>query len=145
MPTLELKKCHEWHRVGDVIMTFTSAGDMEDKVWNEFLVFLKAQEGARIVFCVASNDQGTMSANQRKSGAEILKQMNLHAIVVTDSRLVRGILTAVGWLGADVRPQSWAALDTAVKQASDDPTTQKTLFELATEFRRRTSSAGPRR
>lgn len=132
---------HDWHQYGDVIMTFTRGGEVSDALWDEFVAYIE-QAQARVLLAVTSIDMATMSATQRKKGAEALKNKNLTAIVITDSRIARGILTAVSWLGADVKPIPWSSLDTALDLATKDPTVRGQLQSIAREFYSQTEQRG---
>jgi hypothetical protein len=55
------------------------------------------------------------SSTQRKAMAEILKSRNVSTAVVTDQAIVRGIVTAIGWLGANMRAFSWTETTAALE------------------------------
>jgi len=50
---------------------------------------------------------------ERSRAAELFKERQLSFAVVTDSALVRGFATALGWLGTNVAAFSWAHSDDA--------------------------------
>ncbi|NVB39160.1 hypothetical protein G6O69_15060 [Pseudenhygromyxa sp. WMMC2535] len=62
-----------------------------------------------------------VSGAQRRRGAEILKRRKIAAFVVTDDRLIRGIATAVGWLGANTKAYPLQDLPTVIESLHAEP------------------------
>lgn len=130
---LQINATHTWMRVDDVLVGMTIEGEIDDAVWDKFLSDLDRDDVRVILQLTAPNSAG-LSALQRKKAADIMKKKSMPAIVVTDSRMVRGILTAVSWLGAQVLGFSWSALEDAVKHTSSDVKTQSKLVTIARDF-----------
>lgn len=131
MAGLKMKEPHEWHLVGDVMVTFTVAGDISDRLWDRFLADLNNNE-VRVIFSCAEN--GNISSMQRKLTSEALQAKNIYAVVVTNSRITRGMLTAISWLGANMNGYSWENLEGAIKDAKN-PSVENEIRTLAKSFR----------
>jgi hypothetical protein len=123
---------HEWEVVGDVIATRTS-GEMPVDAWDGFIHDLVSQDVKRIFSLVVG--PATMSANQRKHGADTFRARNIEAVVVTDHRMTRGILTALSWLGANIKGYSWADLGKALEYVSRSPEQRLQLEQIAERCR----------
>ena len=123
---------HEWEVIGDVIATRTS-GAMPQDAWAGFIRDLIRHDVKRIFSLVVG--PATLSANQRKHGAETFKARNIEAVVVTDHRLTRGIITALSWLGTNIRGYSWADLDDALVYVSQSAEQRLALERIAARCR----------
>ncbi|NJK32665.1 MAG: hypothetical protein HC927_09785 [Deltaproteobacteria bacterium] len=129
---------HAWQRVGDIVVSFTASGAIDDEVWLQFVSAL-GEDGVRMAFAVTVDEAFGISATQRKSAAEVMQARNLSAVAVTNSRVLRGVLTAVSWLGAKVKAYPWDALDAAVDATGATPEQKDQLRQLALGFRKATS------
>lgn len=123
---------HEWEVVGDVIATRTS-GAMPQDPWEGFMQDLVNHDVRRIFSLVVG--PATITAGQRKHGAETFKARNIEAVVVTDHRLTRGIITALSWLGVNIKGYSWADLDSALAYVSRSAEQRLTLERIAVRCR----------
>lgn len=102
----------KWKRVGDVLVVLTGTGPILPAKWDEFLRDLQNEPITK--YLGVSVGSVAMTSVQRKQGADIVKQRGIMSVVVTDDRLVRGVVTAVGWLGANVKAFSLADIDQAI-------------------------------
>jgi hypothetical protein len=132
MAGLQMKEPHEWHLVDDVMVTFTIAGTISDRLWDRFIADLK-NNNVRVIFSCADN--GNISSSQRKLTSETLQAKNIYAVVVTNSRITRGMLTAISWLGGQLNGFSWDDLDGALK-AAQNPKVENQIRDLALSFRK---------
>jgi hypothetical protein len=98
----------KWTVVGDVFIAHATAGPMQESVWELFVKDLKSKPFTKCL--VTSKGVVEVSSVQRKSGSEALKNRNIPSAVVTDERVVRGIVTAASWLGVNIKAFSWAEL-----------------------------------
>ena len=133
MQRFQLTRPHEWHRVGDVVVTATIGGHIDDQLWDSFLQFIDTND-TRILFCLTNNDVSTITSIQRKKAADVLSRRAFAAVVLTDSRVIRGVLTAMSWLGAQFRPYRWTQIEDAARIVVADPAEQRQLVDLANEF-----------
>ncbi|MFM2415802.1 MAG: hypothetical protein RL385_525 [Pseudomonadota bacterium] len=61
----------------------------------------------------ATGEDFRVTGQERSRAAVLFKERQLSFAVVTDSALVRGFATALGWLGTNVAAFSWAHSDDA--------------------------------
>jgi hypothetical protein len=104
--------------VGDLLITVSVAGSVDGGVLNErdmkqLIGALKS--GPVTKYLAGFIGSASSTATQRKEGAELIRSRNIPVAVVTDDRLVRGFVTAVSWIGANVSAFSWANTAGALK------------------------------
>ena len=73
-----------------------------EEEWERWLDLCRLREG-RDMRCLVDTRGGGPDPRQRKQLAEVLQKLDGRSAIVTDSLLVRGIITALAWLGAPVR------------------------------------------
>jgi len=97
--------------VQDLLISVACAGSSDGGVPSEAdtAKFITALETAPITRVLATSvgDIST-SSTARKRDAEALKKRGIRTAAVTDDAMVRGIVTAVSWLGANIAAFSWA-------------------------------------
>ena len=115
----------KWTQVGDVLIVCSTSGTMPEQGYDQLM---KAAQSAPIKKMIALN-AGTTEVNsvQRKQAAELNKAKGLNCAVVTDDRLVRGIVTAVSWLGGNLKPFSWSNLRDAVRYLKVSPNVEEEI------------------
>lgn len=122
----------EYELVDDVMVTRNRPGPVDDRLWNKYIEeLLKADVKATFSLVEGSI---TVTATQRRSAAEALKTKSLPAVVIIDDRISRGILTAISWLGGNVKGFSWSEVDKAVNAVDTSPATRAKLATLAKKF-----------
>ncbi len=97
---------HEWIILDDLVVTITRAGDSDDSVWREFAKDLETKKVTKCLGGALSN--ASLTSVQRKIVAEAMKKNNVKVAAVSDDRLVRGVITAVSWLGVDIKAFDWS-------------------------------------
>ena len=125
IPSINMK----WRRVGDVMICVSGNGAVPDEVWARYLDSLENEPITKYIGVTIGSTQVT--SVQRKSGTEVLKRRGIQPAVVTDDRLVRGIVTAASWLGLDIKafatddiPKAleWLGVDVGLSQEILDTT-----------------------
>ncbi|MEM7155228.1 MAG: hypothetical protein AAF799_20435 [Myxococcota bacterium] len=122
---------HQWEIVDNVMVTVTRT--QGDKIplesWDPFIEALQSQKIKRLFALVIG--AATIDATQRKTAADTFRGHGITTAVVSDHRMTRGVLTALSWLGADVKPFPWSELEAAVTHISDSQTTSEALTKIA--------------
>jgi hypothetical protein len=104
---------HQWIVLGDLMVSFTRPGkEGPDALWQTFAKDLSKGIGRYLATSVGTVE---VTSVQRKLVADVLRNRNIPTAAVTDERLVRGLITAVAWLGADIKPFAWADLHGAIE------------------------------
>lgn len=113
----------EWKRVSRVLVAHATDGPIESEHFARFLRALQTEDFD--VYLATTTGAAEMSSTQRRSASDALSSRGKPTFIVTDSRLVRGIVTAASWLGVKVKSYPWADLDRAI----DDLVTLLALSE----------------
>jgi hypothetical protein len=102
---------------------------MGDELWERFIAELGAFDYK--AYIGASLGILELSAAQRKHAAAALRANSVHVVIITDDVLVRGVVTAVSWLGANVKSFAWKDIDRAFARLGvlDRKTTLVPLIE----------------
>jgi hypothetical protein len=101
----------KWVKDGDVMVNVNTAGNMGDELWDRFVEQLGAFDYK--YYIGASLGILELSAPQRKHAASALRNNGVQVVIITDDVLVRGVVTAVSWLGANVKSFAWKDMDRA--------------------------------
>lgn len=101
----------KWVKDGDVMVNVNTAGNIGDELWERFVTELGAFDYKHYIG--ASLGILELSATQRKHAAAALRANGVQVVIITDDVLVRGVVTAVSWLGANVKSFAWKDIDRA--------------------------------
>lgn len=112
--TTDKEAMHQHRVVGDVLVSFATDGRVPDENMDAMLEDLRSKPITKFL----GTDTGGVEVTsvQRASGAEIVREKGIFVVIVTDDRLMRGVATALSWLGANIKSYSWAKLDDAIEQ-----------------------------
>lgn len=128
----------KWVKSGEVMLNVTTAGHVNDELWASFV----AELGAHDYKCYIGASLGVLEVNalQRKEAAAALRGNGVAVAIITDDVLVRGVVTAVSWLGANVKSFAWRDFDRAlgrlgVSERKDDlvPLLERLRSEVVAE------------
>jgi hypothetical protein len=100
-----------WVFADKLMITFSGEGTVTDIRLDELV---KEALANKIEFVLGTGiGRGSMSSTQRKKSAEVFRGLTRIATVY-DDRLTRGIVTALGWLGLNIRSYDWTDLTAAI-------------------------------
>ena len=74
-----------------------------DEEWERWIAYYKMSERSEGRALIESRHGAGPNAKQRKAMAEAIKGRDIRAAVLTESLIVRGIVTAIAWLGIPQR------------------------------------------
>lgn len=125
-----------WVFVDDVFIAFLQSGQIPDDLWQEMTTELKTRNCTR---CLGSSIGAIdVTSVQRSEIVHLFKGKRCG--VLTNHAVARGVATALGWLGMQIRAWSWADLpkaleyldiDTQGKLAADVESSLNKLREMA--------------
>jgi hypothetical protein len=124
--------------VDDLLVSVSRAGSEDKGVLNQrdmahFLDVLRTAPIKRYLACMHGSFNS--SSVQRKEGADLIKSRDIEVAVITDDRLVRGIVTALSWLGARVSAFSWADIGKSLEHLRLDGEQAKGILGTIGKFR----------
>lgn len=91
-----------WIVVDDVMLTVGTSGSMPDDDWKKCVEDLEAKRVTRWVGWML--DTFDVNSVQRKLGIDAILRNKVRLAVLSDDRVVRGLVTAAAWFGVDVKP-----------------------------------------
>ena len=124
---------HRWVIIDELVISFTEVGPSRDAVWHAFVNDLISRRVTK--YLATSIGSVNVNSVQRKIVSEALKQRNVAVAAVTDDRLVRGLVTAVAWLGVNIKPFSWSEIGEAVNYLNISPAKTERIIRAAIQLR----------
>lgn len=125
---------HKWTELGPLMIAYSTGGRMVDDVFEKFVHDLKTRPIRAYLGANVGNFE--ITSIQRKYIAQELKGKNLVLAIVTDELLVRGIVTAVSWLGMNVRSFSWAEMRSALRYLALPPHLDDKALEIIQQLKK---------
>jgi hypothetical protein len=118
---------HKWTFVGDIAITFTTGGQLPEQSWDGFISDLKRKPVSR--YLATNVGSAEVTSLQRKKFVDLSKVKPFPVAVVTDERVVRGLVTAISWLGVNVKAFAWSELHDATKHLGMDETLETNVVD----------------
>jgi hypothetical protein len=119
-----------WVILDNLMISVVTTGTMGDELWERFLRDLSTKPVTKYLAATLGRSEAT--SVQRKNVADISRAKGIRTAVVTDDGVVRGFVTAVSWLGANMRAFPWANANDALTYLEvTGPAAQRALAELA--------------
>lgn len=128
----------KWTVEDGVMVVVAGEGVMPPDKWAEHMRDLADEPVTRVLGLNIGTIQ--LTSVQRKQASDIAKQRGLFSIIVSDSAMTRGIITAVSWLGANIRAFPWSDFDGAMKALRLSPEQERRVAARATELRQQCDS-----
>ncbi len=100
-----------WAIAGDVLIAFNRPQPIPDDVFEVFLKSIPTYQFTKLL--ATSTGPAHVNSSQRKHFAETFRQAKV--ATVSDHRITRGIITAMGWLGLQIRAFGWDRLRDAIE------------------------------
>jgi len=122
----------KWKIVDDVIIGVSGSGELSDAQWKEFIADMMANPVTKYLqFAVGATQ---LSSVQRKMGIDAVAEKKVKIVMVTDSTVVRGIVTAASWFGLKVSSWRPTQLDEAVKDLGVPAVKQDAIVKVAQDL-----------
>lgn len=132
-------EANNWTVQGDLMVAFFKAGPITDEVWQDYCDTIASPPCRKVM--ATSIGAVEVSSAQRKLISDVLKRSGVVVAVVTDEAIVRGLMTAVSWLGrVDLRAFPWHKVADAYLHLAPQGITQKETLDLVDAIRRRVES-----
>lgn len=103
----------KWAVNGDTVISYATEGVLESESLTALLKEFTSKPIRNYLVTVAG--PGEMSSVQRKQVAEVFNRRKVRVAVVTDETISRYIVTAISWLGVDIKAFPWKGLRDAIR------------------------------
>lgn len=126
-----------YRRVGRVFVGVHGETNPSEADWADMM---KAMRSAVGLGCVLIYSAGaTLNATQRSEAAAAIKKHNARVVLITDSILARGAVTAIGWIAGSIKAFSPAQLQQGINYLQlstlERSQVQSTVAELRAQLR----------
>ncbi len=127
-----------WGFHGSLLVTFASAGTIEPERFDEWIAAIRAH---KVEFVLgAATGANTITGAQRRQVTEVFGGLTRISVVV-DNRVTRGIFTALGWLGLNLKCHPWTEIDQAAAYLKAADVAQSAVVADLWQLRRATEAA----
>ncbi len=123
----------KWNIEDDVMVVVTGEGVMPADRWADHMRDMANEPLTKVLGLSLGNV--TLTSIQRKQASDIAKERKLFSVIVSDSAMTRGIITAVSWLGANIRAFPYTELDAAIKALKLSPEVERRVAARTTTLR----------
>jgi regulator of extracellular matrix RemA (YlzA/DUF370 family) len=86
-------------RVGRMMVAVHDAAPPSDEEWARWVALVNDPASPELRLLVETTGQGGPNAKQRKALADATHGLDVRAAILSDSMAVRGVITALAWLG----------------------------------------------
>jgi len=117
-----------WTLVDDVMVSFALPGVISDESYGRWIKDFSTKKFSKYLVTTVGIVQ--LTSVQRKGVAEVLRRRTVHAVVLTDEMLVRGLVTAISWMGVDMKAFPWSEMKAAIKHLQVAPVVEERLLEV---------------
>ena len=125
---------HKWTEIDDLMIGYSTEGRIVDDVWQKFIHDLKTKPIKK--YLGVSIGYLEITSLQRKQAADALKGRGVSLAVVTEEKLVRGIVTAASWLGVNVKSFAWSELRAALHHLAVPPHLEERAVEMVRNLKK---------
>ena len=136
VPARGERQTHTWVVVDDLVICLTQAGPIPDDLWARFARDV-ASPSVKAVLGL-SFESVSVNSVQRKAVSAAIKGKTLAAVL--DSTVTRGVLTALGWLGLNIKVFPWKQLEVAIAQTAPSKATAAIAKQRVEELLRRSNA-----
>jgi hypothetical protein len=123
---------HQWTSVGEVLISFTVPGSIGTATWDAYVKELN-KCSRYLSLCIGAVN---VTSHQRKLAADALVKRKVPVVVVADDRITRGMVTAVSWLGVNIKSFSWEEIRPAVKHLGVPAWLEDRCVEVSFQYRK---------
>lgn len=127
----------KWAVSNDVLVSFATQGVLEAKASDEVVHVLSTKPIRK--YLVTTGGPGEMTSVQRTQIADVLSKKKISVVVVTDETIVRHFVTALSWLGVDIKSFPWKDLRQAVQHLGMFGIHEERLVKVVRDLREATT------
>lgn len=103
---------HKWVIIDDLMISLTTPGRDADSVWADCAKDLSTRPITR--YLAMGMGELDVTSVQRKMVSDACIKRGIEVAVLTDEQIVRGLVTAVSWLGVKIKAFPFSKADEAL-------------------------------
>lgn len=116
-----------WTMVTDVMVSFASPGLITQESYERWIKDFSTKKFSRYLVTTVGIVQ--LTSIQRKGVADVLRSRKIDVAVVTDEMLVRGLVTAISWMGVSIKAFPWSEMRAAARHLRVSALLEERLVE----------------
>jgi hypothetical protein len=124
---------HQWQHVGGVVAAFTTEGLMPVEPWEQMIRDLQTLPIRG--YLGTSEAAVQVTSTQRKMGVDAMGGRGLPTAIVTESRVVIGLVTTASWLGAKIKAFAWKDFRLATRYLGSSPAEHDEIVAAINQMR----------
>lgn len=121
-----------WSTNYGVMIVASTDGDIADSDWDRILADMEKYPINN--YLGVTTGTTTATPLQRKRVSDILTRRGISTAIITDSRLTRGLVTAVSWFTKNIKAYSHADLSIALARLNLTPQEQGAIKDITTKL-----------
>ncbi|HEX2572824.1 MAG TPA: hypothetical protein VH877_24955 [Polyangia bacterium] len=125
-----------WKVIDDILIACSTAGEVPQELWKDLIADVRKHRVTKVIGL--SLGQSSISSSQRKEVSELARLQGIRLVNITDDKLVRGIMTALSWLGVNVIAFPMSQLREGIASLKLPLPLQERVYTEAVELRRLT-------
>jgi hypothetical protein len=129
-----------WVMVGDLVVSLATPGNVPQDALDRFLQDINAKQTKKYLAAVVGAAQ--LNGIQRKQVSEVYRRLGLQVAVLADEMLTRGIVTALGWLGVNIKAFSWRDIRAALQYLGIDEKSEAQILQAVSRLREKSGLKG---
>jgi hypothetical protein len=123
----------KWVIVDSWIISLGVAGHIPNDRWQSFMDAIKSVPITHyLAMAIGSVEPNSL---QRKEVFEFTKIKGIRVAVITDEKMVRGVVTAASWFGVDVKSFSWGQLPEAMRHFGATKSFEERALKAVTKLK----------
>jgi hypothetical protein len=130
-----------WVTVGNLVVSLATPGSVPQDAVDRFLRDLNEKQVKKYLATVIGAAQ--LNGVQRKQVSEVYRRLGLQVAVLADEVLTRGIVTALGWLGVNIKAFSWKDIRTALQYLEVSKSFEDQAIQAVSRLREGSGIKGP--
>ncbi len=120
--------------LGDIMITIHTDRPPSDSEWREYIDSLRGRD-LRALRSIVCTDGGAPTSKQRKDLNDFLGGVEVNGIVVSDSFVVRGVVTALSWYNPRIKAFTPEKIEEGLDYLHILPEEQEAIWEAMEEMR----------
>lgn len=125
---------HKWMFLDNILISVSTSGLIPDDVWGAFIDAVKKSKSTTRYLATTIGSIETTSL-QRREVFDLAKSKGFRVAVVTDEKMVRGIVTAASWVGVDAKAFTWESLREAIRSLDAPPDLEERTAAAVTKLK----------
>ena len=122
-----------WVTVGNLVVSLATPGNVPQDSVDGILRDINDKQIKKYLATVIGASQ--LNGLQRKQFSDVSQRLGLQVAVVADEVLTRGIVTALGWLGMNIKSFSWKDIRLGLQYLEVGKTFEDRAIEAVSRLR----------